>query len=321
METTTSRPPVGCRPSGALARLREELAARHYGSWVQREVLAAVRNFIRSRRIGSRRQIGRAEVVGHLEAIAVRHGAVAAAAACWALVFFCRHVLDCHDTWLDGLLEAHPSRRWPRPLARVEVRSWLARLDEPERLVAMLIYGSGLTVGECLDLRLRDLDPKACRLQVGRCRSRRRVTVVAARAAGSLARQLARVQRRHLDACRRGAGWVAVEPVPVGGPRRSRRLEWQFLFPATPPPLSGPLARGQLDCRLHPVAVEAALADAARRAGLGSTVDSASLRHAFATHLLEDGVEPEQVRTLLGVAEGNVRPTIPGGLRSPLDAL
>ncbi|MDQ7087820.1 MAG: tyrosine-type recombinase/integrase [Acidobacteriota bacterium] len=223
--------------------------------------------------------------------------------------------------WLDALLEAHPSLRWPRSLSRAEVRHWLARLDDRLQLVALLIYGSGLTLGECLTLRLRDLDPASARLRIADGRRRQRVTWIAFRAGRPLGRQIARVRRRHLEERRRGGGWVLVADPGDARPRKTRRLEWQFLFPAESPPLPA----GVVDCRRglpgHRGRVEARLREGARRAGLGGAVGAPSLRHAFSAHLLEDGVEPEHLRALLGLGRLRLPEKVLARIRSPLDAL
>ncbi|NIM50863.1 MAG: integron integrase, partial [Gemmatimonadales bacterium] len=226
-------------------------------------------------------------------------------------------------------VRAKLSRRIPVVLTRAEVRAVLERLTGAKRLVVTLLYGSGLRLLECLRLRVKDLD-----LERGEIRLRQgkggkdRITMLPAAVEPALAEHLAAVREQHLRDLKGGAGFVELpDALERKYPRASREWAWQYVFPASrlwTDPGSGRRYRRHL----HESAVQRAVKEAVRRAGITKHATCHTFRHSFATHLLEDGYDIRTVQELLG--HGDVRTTMiythvlnrgGYGVRSPADAL
>lgn len=192
-----------------------------------------------------------------------------------------------------------------------------------------LLYGSGLRLTEALSIRVHDVAFDSCELLVRAGKGDHdRVTMVPESLLHSLSEQIGYV-RAVLERDReRGGGWV---PLPAGlarkYPRAGRELGWQWLFPASRQfvdPRTGRRGRRHL----HPSAVQRAVKDAVRRSGVSKPATCHTLRHSFATHLLEDGYDIRTIQELLGHL--SVRTTMlythvlnkgGRGVRSPLDVL
>jgi integron integrase len=217
-----------------------------------------------------------------------------------ALLFLFRHVLE-KELNTQEVVRVPQSRHLPVVLTKDECRSLLAHLKKPKHLLVALIYGAGLRLGEGIRLRVRDIDFTQGTLTVrGGKGDKDRITM--------LPRNLVEPLRAHLEVQRHL--WQesqATEPVPVYLPpalerkysKAPYRWEWQFVFP-----LRGP-ATDPLDGRLKwhhvkPDAVQRAVKIAAGRAGISKNVSPHTLRHSFATHLLEAGYDVRVVQDLLG---------------------
>ncbi len=293
-----------------------------YAGWVRRFVL------FHGKRHPS--EMGDAEVNAFLTALAADRALSPSTQnqAAAALAFLYREVLE-KPLGSVRIVRARRPRRRPEVLSRDEVRAVLTALRAPYRLIGGLLYGSGLRLMEALQLRVKDVDLDRGELTVRAGKGNRdRVTMAPDALRAALAAQVGRVRRMHVSDCDRGAGWVAL-PDALGRklPRAGRELQWQYLFPATR--LHRDERTGQLRRHhLHASAVQRAMARAARQAGITRRATCHTLRHSFATHLLEDGYDIRTVQELLGHA--SVKTTMiythvlnRGGLgvRSPLDRL
>jgi integron integrase len=275
--------------------------------------------------------MGESEVVAFLSSLAVQ-GHVAASTqnqALSALVFLCGEVLKVELDWLQGLVRAKRPERLPVVLTQEEVRSLLAQLRGTGWLMASLMYGAGLRLIECVELRVKDLDLAKREIRVRDGKGRRdRVTMIRARLIEPLAAQLAETRRRHEADLGAGGGWVALpDALDRKCPNAGREIGWQWLFPATRcyvDPATGQRRRHHL----HESVLQRAVKEAVGRAGLTKRASSHTLRHSFATHLLEAGYDIRTIQELLGHQDvsttmiyTHVLKKGGRGVRSPLDDL
>jgi integron integrase len=186
-------------------------------------------------------------------------------------------------------------------LTRDEVGRVLAHLEGVYRLAGWLLYGGGMRLLEGLSLRVKDLDLERREVRIRRGKGAKdRVTVLPAALVGPLGLHLDRARAQHQGDLAEGAGWVALpgaldRKYPVAG----RSWPWQWVFPATRryrDPSSGTLRRHHL----HPSAMQRAMTRAVRASGVSKRASCHTLRHSFATHLLESGYDIRTVQELLG---------------------
>ena len=218
-----------------------------------------------------------------------------------ALVFLYRDLLDIPLGRFEELVRARQPRRVPVVLTRGEVAAVLAELDGTPRLVCELLYGSGLRLLEALQLRVKDVDLGLGELRVRRGKGDKdRVTMLPQVTCSRLVAQLARVDALHRRDLARDAGRVVLPGALARKiPSADRSLAWQWVFPATRLMVvdaSGNRGRHHL----HPSVIQRAMQRAVVRAGLTKRATCHTLRHSFATHLLEDGYDIRTVQELLG---------------------
>jgi integron integrase len=316
---------------GLLRDLRRALRARHYSPRTERAYVHWVRRFVRFAGLRHPRDLGSDDVTAFLTDLAVRRGVSAATQnqALAAVLFLYREVLDCRLGWLDGLVRARRPARLPTVLSPAEVKHVLESMSGVPRLAGWVLYGGGLRLQEGLRLRVKDVELRHGRIVVRDGKGGRdRVTTFPDGLRGALTRHLDRVKEQFL----RDAGNPAYAvPLPDAlarkFPNAGREWPWQWVFPATR--LYRDRRTGRVHRHhLHPTVIQRAFRQAVLVSGLSRRASCHTLRHSFATHLLERGQDIRTVQALLG--HRDVRTTMiythvlnrPGlGVKSPADAL
>lgn len=217
-----------------------------------------------------------------------------------ALTFLYAQVINAPFERIPGALPARQTRREPVVLSSSEVGRIVGHLDQPFRLCALLMYGGGLRLMECLTLRVKDVDLERHEIVIraGKGGKDRRVPL-AVSAVGVLRRRLAELRRRWYRDFKAGVRSTGLTPaLERKYPNATRDWTWSYLFPATRTFVD----RAGLRRRhhLHQTALHRAVVRAVREAGITKRVTSHAFRHSFATHLLESGTDIRTIQELLG---------------------
>lgn len=313
-----------------LDKMRDKIRVKHYSIRTEQTYLDWVRRYIRFHGLRHPRELGAEAVEAFLTHLAVRRNVAASTQnqAKSALLFLYKEVLGAELPWLDGVESAKQSKRLPVVLSQSEATQLLARMSGTAGLIARLLYGSGLRLMEGVRLRVKDLDLDRCEILVRDGKGAKdRVTVLPQRLMEPLATQLAVTDALHKRDLSEGFGAVYLpHALERKYPNAPREWAWQYVFPAerlSVDPRSGVRRRHHFDEQL----VQRAMRDALRAAGIPKPATPHSLRHSFATHLLESGYDIRTVQELLGHAD--VRTTMiythvlnrgGRGVVSPLDA-
>jgi integron integrase len=285
------------------AKIHAEIRTRSYSWKTEANYRHWAQRLLAFSKAASAESIPPEKVREYLEYLAVSRGVTAAtqSQALNALVFLFTQVLKRPLGEIGEFPRAKRPQRLPTVLNRAEVRALLAKLDGTAGLVARLLYGSGLRLGEGLSLRVKDVDLEHRQLLIRNGKGAKdRVTVLANEAVDALRAQMAVASKRHRTELGFGRGeawvWPALERKYPG---IARDPGWQFVFPASglwQDPDSGRL----LQLHVHESVVQKAVHAAAQAAGIAQTVGCHTLRHCFATHLLESGADIRTVQELLG---------------------
>jgi integron integrase len=302
---------------------------RHYSLRTEQAYVAWTRRFIVFHRKRHPEEMGEVEINAFLSSLAVA-GKVSASTqnqALSALLFLYRDVLEKPFPEMPTLVRARRPARLPVVLTRDEVRRVLAQLVGDARLVATLLYGSGLRLLEALRLRVKDLDLARNEILVRDGKGQKdRVTMLPAALKRDLAAHLKAVRARHDREVARGGGDVHLpDAIRLKYPSAAKSWPWQYVFPAareSTDPRGGEIRRHHLP----ETSVQRAVRNAVGQAGITKHASGHSLRHSFATHLLESGYDIRTIQELLGHRDvattmiyTHVLNTGGRGVRSPLD--
>jgi integron integrase len=312
-----------------LTGLRARLRARHYSRRTEKAYVGWTRRFLAFHGNRDPRDLDSPAVQAYLTnlAVAARVSASTQNQAFCALLFLFREVLDKP---MDGLQETPRAKnpvRLPLVLTRSEVQAVLRQLRGRVWLIASLMYGGGLRLDECVSLRIKDVDFGRRVLVVRDGKGRKdRETVLAGSLIDPLRRQVQAVTALHPKLLAAGRGAVGLpNALERKYPTAAWELGWHWVFPA---------AREYLDTssgiyrryHVHPTVVQRAFRSAVRAAGIPKPATSHTLRHSFATHLLESGYDIRTIQELLGHRDvsttmiyTHVTAVGSKGVRSPLD--
>jgi integron integrase len=312
-----------------LDQVRNQLRLRHYSYRTEQQYVAWIRRFIFFHGKRHPALMGAPELEAFLSHLALERKVAAAtqSQALSALLFLYKQVLDVELPWLEHVVRAKKPARLPVVLSPEEVRAVLGQLDGVYRLVASLLYGAGLRLMGALRLRVKDVDFVYLQITVREGKGGKdRVTVLPQGIVPALRAHLAAMRERHVVALRDGYGGVEL-PFALARkyPGADRDWAWQYVFPAAQASLD-PRSGTRQRHHLLEDSVQRRVRNAMRAAGITKPASSHTLRHCFATHLLERGSDIRTVQELLGHKDvsttqiyTHVMRRGAGAVRSPLD--
>lgn len=294
---------IPATPLRVLEQVRELIRIRHYSIRTEQAYVQWIRRYIVFHGKRHPSELGAPELGAFLTDLAIR-GNVAASTqnqALNAILFLYRDVLKITLPWLEDVQRAKRSQRLPVVLTQSEVKRLLAQLEGTVWLMASITYGGGLRLLECLRLRVKDIDFDRTEIIVRDGKGQKdRVTMLPKKLVDPLRDHLARVKVRHQQDLVEGFGRVYL-PFALDRkyPNADRDWGWQYVFPSTRRSLD---PRSGIERRHHvnPEVLQRAIKNAVRRAQIVKPASVHTLRHSFATHLLEGGYDIRTVQELLG---------------------
>jgi integron integrase len=286
-----------------LDRVRDKIRIKHYSIRTEEAYIDWIKRFIRFHDVRHPSDMGATEVEAFLTHLAVA-GRVSAStqnqAKC-AILFLYRQVLEVELPWLENIIQAKVPRRLPVVLTRTEVTALLGKLRGVHWLIAGLLYGSGMRVMECLRLRVKDVEFSKRQIIVRDGKGfKDRVTMLPGTLVAPLQTHLIKVRALHEEDLRTGYGSVYLPyALERKYPNAAREWSWQYIFPSiklSVDPRSGITRRHHLDEK----GIQRAIRQAARATGVAKPASPHTLRHSFATQLLESGYDIRTIQELLG---------------------
>jgi integron integrase len=325
-----SRPAAEHRP-GLLDRVRAALRTRHYSYRTEKSYVRWIVRFVRFHGNRDPAEMGGIEITLFLNHLAMEVNVSSSTQnqALCAVVFLYKHVLKKDPGNFEDLVWARRTKHLPVVFTRDETRRVIGQLSGIHRLAALLLYGSGLRLMECLRLRVKDIDFHYNQITVRDGKGGKdRVTMLPMAAIPLVQENLRKVRALHEKDLLDGFGAVLLPgALERKYPDACREWGWQYVFPAAQisiDPRSGVRRRHHLDATVLQKAVKRAI----RNAGIHKHAGCHTLRHSFATHLLEDGYDIRTIQELLGHKDVNTTMIYThvlnrGGLavKSPADAL
>jgi integron integrase len=307
------------------------MRARELCPRTEQEYIAWIIRYVRYHGMRHPAELGETEIVAYLTHLAAekRVSRSTQMQALSALMLLYREVLRMEIGDLRSSLRSFAPTHLPAVLSRAEVRLLLEHLHGTTQLIALLLYGSGMRLMECLTLRVKDIDFDRNEIRVRRGKGGKdRVTILPTAARGALLAQLERVRGLHARDLEQGAGRVSLpNALERKAPDWATQLAWQWIFPATRryrDPSTGRKRRHHI----HETAMQRAMQSAVRASGIAKRATCHTLRHSFATHLLEDGYDIRTLQELLGHSDVSTTMIYTHvlnrgrlGVRSPADRL
>jgi len=318
-------------PPRLLDQVRERLRLKQYSIRTEQVYVDWIKRFILFHGKRHPTVMGKPEVEAFLTHLAVVRNVAASTQnqALSAILFLYKEVLGRELEWLDNVERAKRPARLPVVLTEAEVRALLVRMEGRQALMARILYGAGLRLMECVRLRVKDVDFGYSQITVRDGKGEKdRVTILPASLHANLLTHLEQVKATHQKELEASFGEVYL-PFALARkyPRAGREWGWQYVFPAAQrfiDPRSGTERRHHIDEQT----LQRAVKKAVRAAGIAKPASCHTLRHSFATHLLQSGYDIRTVQELLGHKDVSTTMIYTHvlnrggrGVRSPLDGV
>ncbi len=286
-----------------MQQIRQAIRVRHYSIRTEQSYTFWIRRFILFHGKRHPLEMHEAEVAAFLTHLAVQRNVAASTqnTALNAIIFLYRHVLARPIGMIEGVVRAKEPKRLPVVLSRDEVARLLAHFDGPMWLMVAVLYGSGVRLMELLRLRAKDVDLNRQVLFVRDGKGAKdRVTILPSELVVPLQHHLANVRVQHQRDLDRDSGAVYLpHALHRKYPKAASEWAWQWAFPAAT--LSDdPRGGGRRRHHFQPATLQKAIKVAVRAARIEKPASAHTLRHSFATHLLESGYDIRTVQELLG---------------------
>ena len=316
--------------SQLLDQVRNSMRTRHYSLQTEKIYIYWIKKYIFFHQVRHPKEMGETEISRFLTHLAVVENVSAKTQnqAMFALLFLYKEVLKADLNYLGGTFTAaKSSARVPVVLTRAEVNRVLSNLQGVSWIMANLLYGAGLRLKECLRLRVKDVDFGYRQITVRNGKGAKdRFTILPEKLIEPLGVHLKKTKNLHEQDLRAGLGRVWMPPALARKyPNAAAEWKWQYVFPS--PKISrDPRAEFVGRHHLSESGLQKSLKIALDRAGVEKAASPHTLRHSFATHLLESGQDIRTIQELLGHKElsttmiyTHVLQTNRLGVRSPLD--
>lgn len=292
--------------SKLLDNVRNVMRVRHYSYQTEKTYIHWIKQYIYFHKITHPKDMGAAEVEAFLTHLAVERTVAASTQnqALAALLFLYREVLSVDLPWLDKFKPARKSERVPVVLTKEEAKFIIDQFSGTNWIIANLLYGSGLRLIEALRLRVKDLDFGYRQITVRDGKGGKdRFTVLPTKLIEPLQTQLETARKIHEQDLRGGLGKVEM-PFALARkyPKAETEWNWQFVFPArsvSKNPRSNVVGRHHVS----PSSLQKPFKDILRKSRITKLASPHTLRHSFATHLLQDGYDIRTIQELLGHKE------------------
>jgi integron integrase len=322
--TTASRPKL-------LDQVRQAIRRRHYSDRNEKAYVHWIKRYIFFHNKRHPLEMAESEIAQFLSGLATE-GRVSASTqnqALNAILFLYNEVLSKKIGLIDGVVRAKRPQRLPVVLTKEEVKKVLDRMNGTPRLMGILLYGAGLRLMECCRLRIKDIDFTRNEVVVRSGKGNKdRYTMLPSAVRDSLIQHLRGVKSQHDEDLEHGLGRVSLpNALDRKYPNAGTEWGWQWVFPATSHYTDRSTGE-QRRHHLHESVLQRAFKEARLKAGVFKPAGCHSLRHSFATHLLENGYDIRTVQELLG--HNDVTTTMVythvlnrggKGVRSPADGL
>ncbi len=314
-----------------LDQVRDSLRLRHYSLRTEQAYIGWIKRFILFHKKRHPSEMGEQEITAFLTYLAVDKHVSASTQnqALSAILFLYKEVLKQELEWLDGVVRAKRPQRLPTVLNREETARLLRELTGIYSIMANLMYGTGMRLMECLHLRVLDVDFGYRQITIRSGKGNKdRSTVLPESIVSRLSAHLEQVRSLHDKDLEEGFGRTHLPfALQRKYPNADKEWRWQFVFPSK---IRSPDHEDHVVRRFHmsPKSFQHAIYAACRRCKLTKRVTSHTLRHCFATHLLEDGYDIRTIQQLLG--HKDVKTTMiythvvqrgGQGIKSPLDTI
>jgi len=286
-----------------LDAVREVMRVHHYSISTEKSYIQWIKRYIYFHNKRHPKEMGGDEITAYLTHLAVVRNVSASTQnqALNALLFLYKRVLKTELPWMENVVRAKRPKRLPVVFTRQEVKSVLAQFEGTRWLIFSLMYGCGLRILECLRLRIKDIDFHYKQIVIRDAKGGKdRVTLLPDSLVEPIRNHMVRVKELHTQDLNAGFGSVYLpHSLERKYPNACREWGWQFLFPSNNIS-TDPRSKIKRRHHVYEKTLQRKMKQAIRNAGIIKPASSHTLRHSFATHLLEDGYDIRTVQELLG---------------------